>query len=97
MSHDSSMDSLKKFLSDKGHTPKEIELVMSKLAEYEKTMVVDSIFDSIANGTFNFEVFVEEALKTGVESDTPGSDPPEATQDSGDTRLLQEPTRLPDR
>jgi hypothetical protein len=51
------------WLEGQGHTPGEIEKVMTKVAEYDAQTVRESIFDSISSGTIDIERFVREALE----------------------------------
>ena len=49
------------YLTAQGHSWPEIEDVIAKLDEYDKRTVHESVFDSIARGTFRLEEVIAEA------------------------------------
>lgn len=50
-----------RYLSEQGATWPEIERVISKLQEHDRKTFHDSVFDSIASGSFNLQEFIGEA------------------------------------
>jgi hypothetical protein len=62
MTDDSSKQPLIDWLSRKGHSPEEIEKILAQLQKYDREMNVDSVMDSIGQGTFNLQKIIDEAL-----------------------------------
>ncbi len=50
------------FLEQRGHSAEEIVKITKKLAEHDTESVRESIFDSIAGGTFSFDDIIKQAL-----------------------------------
>ena len=55
---------LEQFLRQRGHTQEEIDKIVRKLSEHDSESVRESIFDSIAAGTFNFDDIIRKALES---------------------------------
>jgi len=53
---------LEEFLQQRGHTEEEIAKITKRLAEHDAESMRESIFDSIAGGTFNFDDIIKQAL-----------------------------------
>ena len=73
MSDETSYKALGEFLGKQGHNEDEVQRILDKLAEYDRNMVRDSIFDSLENGTFNLDAIISEAL-AGPPIEKPESD-----------------------
>jgi ferritin len=67
MTDDTSYEALGTFLAKQGHDEQAVKKILAKLAEYDRNMVADSIFDSLENGTFTLEAIVAEALQADGE------------------------------
>lgn len=50
------------FLQQRGHTEDEIAKITKRLAEHDAESMRESIFDSIAGGTFNLDDIIKQAL-----------------------------------
>lgn len=50
-------------LTDQGYSPKDIELIMLRVAEYDRTTLRDSVFDCIEDGSIDLEQFISNALQ----------------------------------
>ncbi|HRX78162.1 MAG: hypothetical protein H6821_13880 [Planctomycetaceae bacterium] len=53
---------LAEFLQQRGHTEDEIAKITRRLAEHDAESMRESIFDSIAGGTFNLDDIIKQAL-----------------------------------
>ncbi|MBI2481655.1 MAG: hypothetical protein HYV60_24325 [Planctomycetia bacterium] len=53
---------LAEFLRQRGHSEKEIAKIAKRLAEHDAKSMRESIFDSIAGGTFNLDDIIKQAL-----------------------------------
>lgn len=51
------------FLKQRGHTDQEIIKIKKRMAAHDSDAVRESIFDSIAGGTFNFDDIIKQALE----------------------------------
>jgi hypothetical protein len=51
------------YLTDQGLESAEIEQVLAKLAELDQRAIRESVFDSIADGTFDFKAFIAETTR----------------------------------
>ena len=51
---------LSDYLTTQGCSDEEIKQIIAKLREHDKRMVNESVFDSIAAGTFNLKAIIEE-------------------------------------
>ncbi|MEM9367408.1 MAG: hypothetical protein AAGD07_15565 [Planctomycetota bacterium] len=60
-------ESLRQTLSELGHSPEMVEVIMKKLEAYDREMLHASVFDSIENGSFDLDQIVKEA-KAEVEA-----------------------------
>jgi len=56
-------DELVQWLNDRGLSQAEVEKVLEHIRSYDRQTQVDSIMDSIAEGTFNLQAIVDQALK----------------------------------
>jgi hypothetical protein len=62
MTDDSSKQPLIDWLSRKGHSPEEVDKILAQLQKYDREMNIDSVMDSIGQGTFNLQKIIDEAL-----------------------------------
>jgi hypothetical protein len=53
---------LTEYLRSDGHTDAEIETILARVRKYERETQLDSIMDSIGNGTFDLDALIKEAL-----------------------------------
>ena len=53
---------LAEFLQQRGHSEAEIAKITKRLAEHDAESMRQSIFDSIAGGTFNLDDIIKQAL-----------------------------------
>jgi hypothetical protein len=53
---------LVEFLKERGHTEEEIAKITKSLAQHDTESARESIFDSIAAGTFNIDDIIKKAL-----------------------------------
>ncbi|MBP87358.1 MAG: hypothetical protein CMJ64_11660 [Planctomycetaceae bacterium] len=51
------------FLQQRGHSQEEIDKIMKRLAEHDAESMRESIFDSIAGGSFNLDEIIKQALE----------------------------------
>jgi len=58
-------EGLKIYLQEQGHSDPEVEKILEKVAEYDKNMATDSVFDSFEQGVMDLQSVIDEAL--GVE------------------------------
>ncbi|MBX7165170.1 MAG: hypothetical protein K1X74_02360 [Pirellulales bacterium] len=49
-------------LTEQGYTAPQIIKIMEKVAEYDRRIVRDSVLDAIAEGSFNLDSIIREAL-----------------------------------
>jgi hypothetical protein len=54
---------LAEFLQQRGHSEEEIAKITKRLAEHDVESMRESIFDSIAGGTFNLDDIIKQALE----------------------------------
>ena len=54
---------LAEFLKQRGHTDREIAKITKRLAEHDAESMRQSVFDSIAGGTFNLDDIIKQALE----------------------------------
>lgn len=50
------------FLEQRGHSEDEIQRIVKRLAEHDAASMRQSVFDSIAGGTFDLDKIIEQAL-----------------------------------
>ena len=62
MSDDDDDAILAEFLQQRGHSEEEIARITKRLAEHDAESMRESIFDSIAAGTFNLDDIIKQAL-----------------------------------
>lgn len=55
------------YLAEQGHSEQEIKQILKRLQEYDKRAVRDSVFDSIAGGSFEIANLLEN---NAADSDT---------------------------
>jgi predicted DNA-binding protein (UPF0278 family) len=60
---DNSDAALAEFLQQRGHSEEEIEKIVKRLAEHDAESMRQSIFDSIAGGSFNLDEIIQQALE----------------------------------
>jgi predicted DNA-binding protein (UPF0278 family) len=60
---DKSDAALVEFLQQRGHSQEEIDKIVKRLAEHDAASMRQSIFDSIAGGSFNLDAIIEQALE----------------------------------
>jgi hypothetical protein len=53
---------LTEYLRGLGQTEDEIAKILTRVQQYETETQLDSIMDSIGNGSFDIEAFIKEAL-----------------------------------
>ncbi|HAY82530.1 MAG TPA: hypothetical protein DCY79_22210 [Planctomycetaceae bacterium] len=58
-------EGLKTYLQEQGHSDPEVDKILEKVAEYDKNMATDSVFDSFEQGVMDLQSVIDEAL--GVE------------------------------
>lgn len=51
------------FLQQRGHSPEEIEKIAKRLADHDASEMRQSVFDSIAGGSFNLDDIIRQALE----------------------------------
>jgi len=51
------------WLQEQGHTPREIDIVVQRLKQHDELMKLDSIYDSIAEGSIDLAAIIEDALR----------------------------------
>ena len=51
------------WLDQQGHSPEEIDKILERVRQYDREMNVDSVMESIANGSLNLQAIIDEALK----------------------------------
>jgi len=61
-SDDHPHDEIRQWLSERGHTPEEIEKIMRQLAQFDAKTVRSALFESIQSGEFNIEDVIKKAL-----------------------------------
>lgn len=54
---------LTEFLQQRGHSPDEIEKIVKRLADHDASEMRQSVFDSIAGGSFNLDDIIKQALE----------------------------------
>ncbi|MBC8354945.1 MAG: hypothetical protein H8E66_23450 [Planctomycetes bacterium] len=54
---------LEEFLQQRGHTEEEVAKITKRLAARDAESMRESIFDSIAGGTFNLDDIIKQALE----------------------------------
>jgi transposase len=54
---------LAEFLQQRGHSEDEVAKIAKRLAEHDAESMRESIFDSIAGGTFSIDDIIKQALK----------------------------------
>lgn len=59
---DSGQTELIEWLQERGHTAAQIKRILTKVEEYDKQTILDSLFDSIETGGLNIESIIQEAL-----------------------------------
>ena len=60
------------WLKESGYTEPDIALIIGQVEQYEQRMGLDSVMDSLADGNFDLNAIIEEALKkSGAASDRP--------------------------
>lgn len=62
MAYGHEYDELIEYLRGLGQTEAEIDTILKRVRQYESETQLDSIMDSIGNGTFDIETFIKEAL-----------------------------------
>ena len=62
-SHEQDIRELRTFLQQRGHSESEIEKVVEKLGQHDSDVLRQSVFDSIAAGSFDLEAIIKEALE----------------------------------
>ena len=62
MINDQEYPELEQLLFSRGHTSEEIVRIIQRVRIYEKEAQLDSVMDSIGNGTLNLGVLIAEAL-----------------------------------
>ena len=50
------------WLTERGHSPEEIDKILAKVEQYDAETVSGSIFDSIDSGDFDIAAIIDEAL-----------------------------------
>jgi hypothetical protein len=50
------------WLTERGHSPEEISMILAKVDEYDVETVNESVFDSIDRGDFDIAAIIKEAL-----------------------------------
>lgn len=50
------------WLQERGYSPHEISLILTRLAEYEAKTQSDAVFDSIGNDSQTLDAIIREAL-----------------------------------
>jgi hypothetical protein len=58
-------DELIGYLRSLGHSQSDIDKIMQRVAQYEREMQLDSLMDSIGDGTLDLGALIEEALGEG--------------------------------
>ena len=53
------------WLTERGHSPEEIEKILQQLHQYDVRIIRKSVFDSMHSGEFDIESIVKEALGEG--------------------------------
>jgi hypothetical protein len=61
-SSDSRHAELVAWLTERGHSPEEISMILAKVDEYDVETVNESVFDSIDRGDFDIAAIIKEAL-----------------------------------
>jgi len=56
---------LTEYLRGVGHTDAQIEKILARVRQYDAEMQLDSIMDSIGNGTLDLAALIKEALGEG--------------------------------
>jgi hypothetical protein len=50
------------WLQERGYSPPEISLILTRLAEYESKTQSDAVFDSIGNDSHTLDAIIRDAL-----------------------------------
>ncbi len=50
-------------LKEEGYNEEQIDKILEKVRVYEHKMGIDSVMDSLANGTFDLDQVIQDALK----------------------------------
>ena len=59
MQSETNQNTFKQYLQDQGYSPADIELILSRVADYDRRVLTDCIFDSIEDGTLNLDELLE--------------------------------------
>ena len=62
MTQEEDVRQVRVWLTERGHSPDEVERIMRRLDRYDAEMIRQSIFDSIDTGGFDIEAVINEAL-----------------------------------
>ena len=60
---DQDSDQLAAFLHDEGYTPAEIQRVLERLDDFDSRTTHESVFDSIAAGSFDLHGMIKQILE----------------------------------
>lgn len=55
MSQENGHETFKKHLQDQGYSPADIELIISRVADYDRRILRDCVFESLEDGSIEFE------------------------------------------
>jgi hypothetical protein len=58
-------DELIEYLRVQGHSQADIDKILHRVAQYDREMQLDSLMDSIGNGSLDLPALIEEALGEG--------------------------------
>jgi hypothetical protein len=58
-------DELVEYLRAEGHSQREIDKILERVAQYERETQLDSLMDSIGNGSLDLPALIKEALGEG--------------------------------
>lgn len=55
MSQETGHETFKKYLQDQGYSPADVELILSRVADYDRRILRDCVFESIEDGSLDME------------------------------------------
>ena len=64
---DESWRQIVEWLKERGHDGHEIDYILGRLRQYDKTMTVDALMDAIAQGEVDLDGYVAEVRKPPAE------------------------------
>jgi hypothetical protein len=56
-------DKIIDWLQEHGHTPREVDIIVQRLKQHDELMKLDSIYNSIAEGSIDLAALIDDALQ----------------------------------